>query len=61
MDKKLYQITEVATRKPVPGLFFADKAQAKSKRKELNNSDPEKFAFIVSPGPDHNHYSTTKR
>jgi len=58
MDKKLYQITEVATRKPVPGLFFADKAQAKSKRKELNNSDPEKLAFVVSPGPDHRHFAS---
>ena len=56
MDKKLYQITEVATRKPVPGLYFSDKVQAKSKRKELN-TDPEKLQFVVSPGPDHRHFS----
>lgn len=60
MDKKLYQITEVATRKPVPGLFFADKAQAKAKRKELNNTDPEKLNYVVSLGPDHRHYSTQR-
>ena len=58
MDKKLYQITEVATRKPVPGLYFSDKAQAKAKRKELNgNTDPEHLNFVVSPGPDHRHFS----
>ena len=59
MDKKLYQITEVATRKPVPGLYFSDKAQAKAKRKELNNNTDclEKLNFVVSPGPDHRHFA----
>lgn len=56
MGKRLYQITDIAKRKPVPGLYFENKASAKEKRKKLNNSNPEVLSYIVSPGPDHKNY-----
>lgn len=55
MAKKIYQITQVSSGKPVPGLFFMDKSAAKAKRKELNGdeSHPAALKYVVSPGPDH--------
>lgn len=56
MGLRLYQITDTTTRKPVPNMFFHDKPSAKAKRIELNDSNPEVFKYIVSPGPDHKNY-----
>jgi len=59
---RLYQITDTVTRKPVPGLFFADKMAAKRKRQELNKSSGIAtevvgfLRFVVSPGPDHRNF-----
>jgi len=54
---KLYQITDTQTRKPIDGLYFADKKLAKAKRRELNGgAAPEQLRYIVSPGPDHRRY-----
>lgn len=59
MKKQLFQITDLSTRNPVPGLFFSDKQTAKVKRRELNGVDEngkERLKYIVSPGPDHTNY-----
>lgn len=57
MPLRLYQITDTTTKKPVEGLYFADKTKAKTKRRELNG-DPERhpLRYVVSPGPDHRNY-----
>lgn len=57
MSKKLYQITDTVLRKAVPGLYFGDKVAAKAKRTELNAEHAEGLRFVVSPGPDHKHFS----
>lgn len=60
MAKRLYQITDTESRKPVPDLFFADKPSAKAKRQELNGQidggAPKQLRFVVSPGPDHRNF-----
>lgn len=58
MALRLYQITDTTTKKPVEGLYFSDKAKAKTKRRELNG-DPEQhpLRYVVSPGPDHRSFS----
>ena len=57
---RLFQITDLTTRKAVPNLFFSDKKLAKEKRRELNGpletSIPPKLRYVVSPGPDHKNY-----
>ena len=55
MAKRLYQITDTQTRKPVPETFFSEKRLAKSKREELNE-DQVGLRYVVSPGPDHKNY-----
>lgn len=55
MSKRLYQVTDTQTRKPVPETFFSEKRLAKSKREELNASQIG-LRYIVSPGPDHKNY-----
>jgi hypothetical protein len=53
-QKRLFQITDTKTKRPVPGLYFADKQLAKMKRRELNNhEETPPLRYIVSPGPDH--------
>lgn len=58
--KRLYQITDLTTRKAVPDEFFSDKQKAKTRRRELNGDEtelaPNQFRFVVSPGPDHHNY-----
>lgn len=57
-QKKLFQITDVKTKRPVPGLYFSDKPSAKAKRRELNEDEEVlPLRYVVSPGPDHNHYT----
>jgi hypothetical protein len=57
MPLRLYQITDTVTKKPVEGLYFADKAKAKMKRRELNgNPEQHPLRYVVSPGPDHRNY-----
>jgi len=57
---RLFQITDLHTRKPVPDEFFSDKKTAKARRSELNGEletrHPPQFRYIVSPGPDHKKY-----
>lgn len=57
---RLFQITDLHTRKPIEGLYFSNKRAAKAKRSELNGDleaqFPPKFRYIVSPGPDHKRY-----
>lgn len=55
MRLRLYQITDTATKKPIEGMFFADKKQAKDKRRQLNGEEPP-LRYVVSPGPDHHNY-----
>lgn len=55
MSKRLYQVTDTQTRKPVPETFFSEKRLAKSKREELNASQIG-LRYVVSPGPDHKNY-----
>ena len=55
--QKVYQITDVKTKRPVPGLFFADKQSAKEKRRELNvDEEVLPLRYVVSPGPDHRNH-----
>lgn len=58
MALRLYQITDTTTKKPVEGLYFADKVKAKTKRRELNG-DPEQhpLRYVISPGPDHRNFT----
>lgn len=57
MPLRLYQITDTATKKPIEGLYFDDKAKAKTKRRELNgNPEQHPLRYVVSPGPDHRNY-----
>lgn len=56
MAKRLYQITDTATRSPVEGFYFADKMAAKVKRRALNDNAGTQLRFVVSPGPDHRNY-----
>lgn len=49
---KLFQITDLNTRKPIPGVFFADKFNAKQHRATLNHAAGH-VQYYVSPGPDH--------
>jgi hypothetical protein len=58
MALRLYQITDTVTKKPVEGLYFSDKMQAKAKRRELNGEPvpPDRLRYVVSPGPDHRNY-----
>lgn len=51
--KRLYQITDTHTRKPVPGEYFSQKPLAKLRREALNREHNETLRFVVSPGPDH--------
>lgn len=54
---RLFQIIDIETGRPVPDLYFTDKAKAKAERRRLNSKpgEPETppLRFIVSPGPDH--------
>lgn len=61
MKHRLYQITDTASRRPIEGLYFADKMAAKAKRRELNGDSetlgsPNALRYVVSPGPDHRNY-----
>ena len=51
MSKKLFQLNDVRTRKPLPSETFDCKTAAKTRRRELN-TDGE-FKYYVAPGPDH--------
>lgn len=54
---RLYQITDTVTKKPVEGLFFNNKPEAKTKRQELNgNPEQHPLRYVVSPGPDHHNH-----
>jgi hypothetical protein len=58
--KRLYQIIDTKTRKPVDDLYFNDKMAAKAARRELNGGDEASMTtlrYIVSPGPDHYKYA----
>ena len=61
MKLRLYQITDTTTKKPIEGLYFSDKQQAKAKRRELNGANEhltpsQHLRYVVSPGPDHRNY-----
>lgn len=61
MGLRLYQITDTTTKKPIEGLYFSDKQQAKAKRRELNGANEhltpsQHLRYVVSPGPDHRNY-----
>lgn len=64
--KKLFQITDTRTKKPVDGEYFDGKLEAKKRRQELNgatvegSTNPNTWPYIVSPGPDHRHYQHAK-
>jgi hypothetical protein len=58
--KRLYQIIDTKTKKPVDDLYFNDKMAAKAARRELNGGDEASMTtlrYIVSPGPDHHKYA----
>jgi hypothetical protein len=59
MSKRLYQITDTQTGKPVPAQYYSDKMSAKAARRDLNgeDSDTQILRFVVSPGPDHKNYA----
>lgn len=59
--RRLYQITDTTTKKPIEDLYFPDKKLAKAKRRELNGTDEtttpsQSMRYVVSPGPDHYNY-----
>lgn len=61
MKLRLYQIIDTVTKKPIEGLYFSDKQQAKAKRRELNGANEhltpsQHLRYVVSPGPDHRNY-----
>ena len=61
MSLRLYQITDITSKKPIEGLYFPDKMLAKAKRRELNGADEtmtpsQSLRYVVSPGPDHHNY-----
>ena len=55
---RLFQITDTATGKPVPELFFTNMLRARAKRTELNRlaASADYLRYVVSPGPDHKNY-----
>ena len=61
MELRLFQIIDTTTKKPIEGLYFADKMKAKAKRRELNGANEattpsQSLRYVVSPGPDHRNY-----
>jgi len=55
-SKRLYQITDTHTRKPVADAYYSQKPMAKARRQALNIEHNETLRFVVSPGPDHRNY-----
>jgi hypothetical protein len=51
-ELRLFQLTDIRTKKPVTGLFFSNKHNAKCSREKMNEAEKQ-LRFIVSPGPDH--------
>ncbi len=59
---RLYQILDTQTRRVIPGVFFANKVEAKEKRQELNGgSEPKSFRYVVSLGPDHHRFNARSK
>ena len=55
MPIRLYQLIKISSGKPIKGLYFSNKVEAKTKRKELNKEACCTYC-MVSPGPDHRNY-----